>query len=129
MKKFFLIDDDSIFVFLTKKIMQVVNLSTDITVFEDANVALSKLETLSDDPDALPDVIFVDLNMPAMDGWGFLTKYLLLEPLMRKKISIYIVSSSISPSELERSKSIPVVTDFLTKPLSRNKFVEIFGTA
>ncbi|MCX2451752.1 response regulator [Pedobacter sp. PLR] len=126
MKKFYLIDDDTIFVFLTRKTLQVANLSTDLTVFEDGKKALLDLELSADQPDLLPDVIFLDLNMPVLDGWGFLDEYLLLEPKMSKKIEIYIVSSSISPSELERSQSIPVVTDFLTKPLSRSKFVEIF---
>lgn len=129
MKKFYLIDDDTIFVFLTRKTLQVANLSTDLTVFEDGKKALLDLELSADQPDLLPDVIFLDLNMPVLDGWGFLDEYLLLEPKMSKKIEIYIVSSSISPSELERSQSIPVVTDFLTKPLSRSKFVEIFDGA
>lgn len=87
------------------------------------------MELSANQPELLPDVIFLDLNMPVLDGWGFLEEYLLLEPKMSKKIEIYIVSSSISPSELERSQRIPVVTDFLTKPLSRSKFVEIFDGA
>lgn len=129
MKKFYLIDDDTIFVFLTRKTLQVANLSTDLTVFEDGKKALLDLELSANQPELLPDVIFLDLNMPVLDGWGFLEEYLLLEPKMSKKIEIYIVSSSISPSELERSQRIPVVTDFLTKPLSRSKFVEIFDGA
>lgn len=127
MKKFYLIDDDSIFVFLTKKTLQVANIDTDITVFEDGKQALSNLKAYYDRPELLPDVIFLDLNMPVLDGWGFLDEYLLLEPKLNKKISIYIVSSSISPSELDRSREIPVVTDFLTKPLSRAKFTEVFS--
>lgn len=126
MKRFYLIDDDSIFVFLTRKTLQVANLNTDLTVFEDGEKALLDLATNADQPGLLPDIIFLDLNMPVLDGWGFLEKFLLLEPSISKKIDIYIVSSSISPSELERSQGIPVVTDFLTKPLSRSKFVEIF---
>ncbi|WP_316842411.1 two-component system response regulator [Pedobacter gandavensis] len=129
MKKFYLIDDDTIFVFLTRKTLQVANLSTDLTVFEDGKKALLDLELFANQPDSLPDVIFLDLNMPVLDGWGFLEEFSLLEPKMSKKIEIYIVSSSISPSELERSQNIPVVTDFLTKPLSRSKFVEIFDGA
>ncbi|WP_316822849.1 two-component system response regulator [Pedobacter gandavensis] len=129
MKKFYLIDDDTIFVFLTRKTLQVANLSTDLTVFEDGKKALLDLELAANQPDLLPDVIFLDLNMPVLDGWGFLEEYSLLEPKLSKKIEIYIVSSSISPSELERSQNIPVVTDFLTKPLSRSKFVEIFDGA
>lgn len=126
MKRFYLIDDDSIFVFLTRKTLQVANLNTDLTVFEDGEKALLDLAVNADQPGLLPDIIFLDLNMPVLDGWGFLEKFLLLEPSINKKIDIYIVSSSISPSELERSQGIPVVTDFLTKPLSRSKFVEIF---
>ncbi|SHG21593.1 response regulator [Pedobacter caeni] len=126
MKRFYLIDDDSIFVFLTRKTLQVANLNTDLTVFEDGEKALFDLSTNANQPGLLPDIIFLDLNMPVLDGWGFLEKFLLLEPSISKKIDIYIVSSSISPSELERSQGIPVVTDFLTKPLSRSKFVEIF---
>lgn len=129
MKKFYLIDDDTIFVFLTRKTLQVANLSTDLTVFEDGKKALLDLELSANQPESLPDVIFLDLNMPVLDGWGFLDEYSLLEPKLSKKIEIYIVSSSISPSELERSQNIPVVTDFLTKPLSRSKFVEIFDGA
>lgn len=127
MKRFYLIDDDTIFVFLTRKTLQVANLSTDLTVFEDGKKALLDLELAADQPDLLPDVIFLDLNMPVLDGWGFLEKFSLLQHKISKKISIYIVSSSISPSELERSQTIPVVTDFLTKPLSRSKFMEIFA--
>ncbi|RQO70721.1 response regulator [Pedobacter sp. KBW06] len=129
MKRFYLIDDDSIFVFLTRKTLQVANLNTDLTVFEDGQKALLDLELSANQPGLLPDIIFLDLNMPVLDGWGFLDKYQQLAPLMSKKIAIYIVSSSISPSELERSQGIPVVTDFLTKPLSRSKFVEIFEEA
>lgn len=127
MKKFYLIDDDTIFVFLTKKTLQVANIDTEISVFEDGNKALFNLKICSDQPEMLPDIIFVDLNMPVLDGWGFLEQYSSLAEKINKDISIYIVSSSISPSELERSKEIPVVKDFLTKPLSRSKFVEIFG--
>jgi CheY-like chemotaxis protein len=129
MKRFYLIDDDSIFVFLTRKTLQVANLSTDLTVFEDGQKALLDLELSANQPGLLPDIIFLDLNMPVLDGWGFLDKYQQLAPLMSKKIAIYIVSSSISPSELERSQGLPVVTDCLTKPLSRSKFVEIFEEA
>jgi CheY-like chemotaxis protein len=111
MKRFYLIDDDSIFVFLTRKTLQVANLSTDLTVFEDGQKALLDLELSANQPGLLPDIIFLDLNMPVLDGWGFLDKYQQLAPLMSKKIAIYIVSSSISPSELERSQGIPVVTD------------------
>ena len=126
MKRFYLIDDDAIFVFLTRKTLQVANLNTDLTVFEDGEKALLDLATNANQPGLLRDIIFLDLNMPVLAGWGFLEKFLLLEPSISKKIDIYIVSSSISPSELERSQGIPVVTDFLTKPLSRSKFVEIF---
>jgi len=54
-----------------------------------------------------------------------LKEYDLLKPNIKKEISLYIVSSSISPQEVERSKSYTVVADFLIKPVERGKIVEI----
>ena len=72
-----------------------------------------------------PDLIFLDINMPAMDGWEFLNEYSQLKPKLKKDIALFIVSSSISPQEVERSKTYRAVTDFLIKPVEKGKIVEI----
>jgi CheY-like chemotaxis protein len=124
-KSILLIDDDPIFVYLTRRIIASTNCPCDITEFTDGELALDYLISMSGEPDLLPDVIFLDLSMPVMDGWEFLKEYALLRPRINKEISLYIVSSSISPQEVERSKSYTVVADFLIKPVERGKIVDI----
>lgn len=125
MKKVYLIDDDDIYVFLTKKTILKVREDVDVEVFSDGLQAITYLKEIQDQPDLLPDVIFLDLNMPVMDGWGFLKEYQELAPSFARKNELYIVSSSISPYEMERSKGIPLVSEFIIKPLVKEKFLEI----
>ncbi|MCX2481184.1 response regulator [Pedobacter sp. MC2016-15] len=125
MKKIYLIDDDDIYVFLTTKTILRVREDVDVEVFSDGLQAITHLREAQDHPELLPDVIFLDLNMPVMDGWAFLKEYQELFPALAKKNELYIVSSSISPHEMERSKTIPAVSEFIIKPLVREKFIEI----
>lgn len=125
MKSIFLIDDDPIFVYLTRRIIASTNCPCEINEFTDGELALDYLSKMREKAELLPDVIFLDLSMPVMDGWEFLKEYDLLKPNIKKEISLYIVSSSISPQEVERSKSYTVVADFLIKPVERGKIVEI----
>jgi CheY-like chemotaxis protein len=64
--------------------------------------------------------------MPIMDGWEFLEEYMLLSPELGRTITIYIISSSISPHDIAKAKSISLVTDFIIKPVSKEKLIEIF---
>lgn len=125
MKKVFLIDDDDIYVFLTKKTILKVMQDVDVEVFSDGLQALNHLKKVKDEAALLPDVIFLDLNMPVMDGWEFLKEYQEIYQSFARTNELYIVSSSISPHEMERSKSIPVVSEFIIKPLVKEKFLEI----
>ena len=125
MKKVYLIDDDDIYVFLTRKTILKVLQDVDVEVFSDGLQAINHLKKVKHSPELLPDVIFLDLNMPVMDGWEFLKEYEDIYPSFARKNELYIVSSSISPHELERSKNISVVSEFIIKPLVKEKFLEI----
>lgn len=127
MKKVYLIDDDDIYVFLTKKTILKVMQDVDVEVFSDGLQAITHLKNVQHQPELLPDVIFLDLNMPVMDGWEFLEEYQEIYPSFTRRNELYIVSSSISPHEMERSKSIPVVAEFIIKPLVKEKFLEILA--
>jgi CheY-like chemotaxis protein len=63
--------------------------------------------------------------MPVMDGWEFLEEFVLMKPKFKSPITIYIVSSSVSPNEIMRAKAMEEVLDFIIKPVSREKFIEI----
>jgi CheY-like chemotaxis protein len=124
-KKIMLVEDDEIFVFITKKIIKKAEFDGELKVFGNGQDAIEYLEGIAHQEDLLPEVIFLDLAMPVLDGWGFLDEFLILKPKLVKKITIYIVSSSVSPHDIERSKKISLVSDFIVKPISKERFLEI----
>ncbi len=128
MRTLSIIDDDQIFVFLTKKVIQQTNLINLIKVFGNGLEAINFLKENIDNPASLPEIILLDLSMPIMDGWEFLEEYLLLLPNISRQITIYIVSSSVSPFDIVRAKSISAVTDFIIKPITKEKLIEIVKT-
>ncbi len=125
MNTLYLVDDDDIFQFLTRRIIEETKLVKEIKVFSNGLRALEFLKSVQDTPEALPEIILLDLSMPIMDGWDFLEEYIMLRPFLGKKISIYIVSSSIAPSDIRRAQSISEVTDYIIKPVTVEKFEEI----
>ena len=65
--------------------------------------------------DELPDVIFLDINMPVLDGWQFLDQFSSMGLL--REFRLYVVSSSIDPADKYKASSYPVVSGYLTKPI------------
>jgi CheY-like chemotaxis protein len=125
MKRVFLIDDDDVFVFLTKKVIERSGADVALTVFSNGQEGIEYIKGIAADADLLPDVILLDLNMPVMDGWDFLNAYQELE--LAKEIAVYIVTSSISPYEVERAKHIKEVQEFIVKPIAKEKFRDIIA--
>jgi|TARA_B110000259_G_C13948164_1_gene375622 CheY-like chemotaxis protein len=121
-----IVDDDKIYTFLVKKTIEQTNLVNTIKVFENGLDAINFLKENAANQDTLPEILLLDLSMPIMDGWEFLEEYILLSPKLDRKITIYIISSSISPYDIDKAKSISIVTDFIIKPISKEKLIEIF---
>ena len=120
-----IVDDDSIFQFITQKVIEKTKLVREIKVFPNGLEAIEFLKTARANPQELPDVILLDLAMPVLGGWDFLEEYIALKPHLGKQIMIYIVSSSIDPADIQRARSISEVTDFIIKPVTREKFVAL----
>lgn len=120
-----LVDDDDIFVFLTTKAIEQTNLVDLIKVFENGLDALNFLKENKNNIDALPEIILLDLSMPIMNGWQFLEEFTQLSPTIGKKITIYICSSSISPDDILRAKTISEVSDYIIKPLTKDKLIDM----
>lgn len=115
---FFIVDDDDSFRFLTTKAIELTNPGTAIFDFENAKLALSKINDLNNEAKLLPDYIFLDLNMPIMDGWGFLDEIAVFYNSLNKPISIYVVSSSLYSADKQKASTYPFVSGYIEKPIS-----------
>lgn len=120
-----LVDDDDTFVFITQRIIEQTNHVKEIKVFNNGLDALNYLKNNLNNNYQLPEVIFLDLSMPIMDGWQFLDEFTSLKTEKTEKILIYICSSSISPHDITKAKEISSVTDFIIKPVTKDKLAEI----
>lgn len=123
-----IIDDDKIYVNLVRKIIEIKKLSENLLIFKNGLEALDYFKLILSNltEEKLPEIIFLDLNMPVMDGWEFLDEFVKIKNNFDKKISLYVVSSSIDPRDLERAKSFNLVTGYLIKPIELKKFEKIF---
>lgn len=113
-----LIDEDEIDNIINQKIIESNNFCENIMVYQTGGDALEYLRTNANNPDALPDLIFLDINMPIMDGFQFLEEFeKLAEPIL-EKCKIIMLSSSISPRDIDRAASNRFVKKYLNKPLN-----------
>ena len=124
-----LVDDDKVFQLTTSRTIQAAKLTDRILQFENGEEALSFLKDHAMETDSLPDYIFLDINMPFVDGWMFLEDFATLKTDLQKNISIYMVSSSIDPKDVNRAKGNKNVQDYITKPVSREKLTELLKRA
>ncbi len=123
-----IIDDDSMYVNLIKKIIEAKSLCQNLMVFKNGEEALNYFEVILSNLDkkSIPEIIFLDINMPVMDGWEFLEGFTKIKNKLGKTITLYIVSSSINPVDIERAKSINSVKDYLIKPVTIEDLESIF---
>ncbi len=126
-----IIDDDNIYVNLIKKIIETKALCENLVVFNDGKQSIDYFEALLQNLDQkrIPDIIFLDLNMPVMDGWQFLERFTKIKNKFGKVITLYIVSSSIYPEDINRAKSLETVEDYLIKPVIISDLAKLFGKA
>jgi len=111
----YLIDDDVISLYLAEHVLSLEDFASDIQLFPTAETALNALvEHL---PAQVPQVIFLDLNMPIMDGWGFLEALEPYVPVLQQRCRIYILTSSLLLDDTVRAQQYPLVAGVLCKPL------------
>lgn len=117
-KTAWIIDDEAISIFYTENLLKINGFASEVRAFANGQEALTELEKVVQS-EAFPDFIFLDLNMPAMDGWGFLQAYRRFPKEVREGCTLYILSSSVDENDINRSKIHEEVRDFLSKPLEK----------
>lgn len=121
----FLVEDDALFAMLLKRTLKKIGFEHPLSIFENGQDILDYLKEHKADPERLPDILLLDINMPIMDGWQFLDAFEELKTTLPKQPVIYILSSSIFTQDVEKSKEYKTVTDYLIKPLDKEKLKEI----
>jgi two-component system chemotaxis response regulator CheY len=121
------VDDDSIFQFTATRLLESAKLTRQILHFENGQEALDYLEKNASQPELLPDFLFLDINMPIVDGWMFLEDFEKLKSRMSKQFPIYMVSSSIDPRDMNRAREFAEVKDFVIKPVTIERFSELLS--
>lgn len=122
-----IVDDDKIFHMMAIRLLQLTNISDRFLTFINGREAIEYLDKNAADPSNLPDTLFLDINMPIVDGWAFLEKYDVLQSRLTKKVKIYMVSSSIDPRDTERAKENEYIIDYISKPVSKENLLDIFN--
>lgn len=124
-----IIDDDEIYKFLLTTIINKNKLAENIVTFSDGEKGIKYITDNKAINEKIPDIIFLDINMPIMDGWQFIEEYASIKTELNKKIVIFMLSSSVNPINIERARKISEITDYVTKPIKLEEVKRVFDTS
>jgi CheY-like chemotaxis protein len=125
-----LIDDDEATNYLNQLVLESTGYVKEVITKPNGKEALQYLESISEDniDVARPDIIFLDINMPAMDGWEFLEEYKKLNARQKSRMMIVMLTTSLFPEDKMRAIEHPEVSGFENKPLTEEKLDRIMET-
>jgi len=121
-----LVDDSAIDNFVNKKIICRYGFAEDVLTFNKSRDALGYIMKLSNETmEIIPSILFLDLEMPEIDGFEFLNAFDLMNDRVKKNITIVILTSSINPADVEKCVKHKSVLTFLHKPLVKHNLEKL----
>lgn len=120
-----LIDDDEPTNFINERVIKKLDCAEKVVSVQSALDALQYLQIKTGDLYPCPDIIFLDINMPGMDGWEFLEEYQMLKSDQHGRIVVVLLTTSVNPDDEEKARKMPGVNGFCIKPLTEEIMQEI----
>lgn len=120
-KTVMVVDDNEIDRYVAENVIRKTRFSEKVVSAESAMDALTYIEEHQEDTSELPEVIFLDINMPEMSGFDFLKRYENLPDTVKKNCIIMMLTTSLDTTDKETAKENKYVSAFLNKPLSKDK--------
>jgi CheY-like chemotaxis protein len=123
--KFLLVDDSLLDLFIHKKLIAISNMAESITTLNSGEEALEYLK--ANEQILEESIMLLDLQMPGMNGFEFIDAFDKLSNLIKSRIKIYILSSTVDYADISKAKSSPYVEDMLSKPVDVKVLMEKLG--
>jgi len=120
-----LVDDNDTDNFISRRIIEISRFAIDVEIKNSGKSALEYLENNKENPDRLPEIIFLDINMPIVDGFVFLYEFEKFNDLVKNKCKVIILSSSDNMRDINKIINNDHVIKFITKPLTQTALSSI----
>jgi CheY-like chemotaxis protein len=121
-RKILVIDDNPTDRYIAKRMAEKYHFAEEVILQESAREALNYIRSLENALHLLPQLIFLDINMPGMNGYEFLEEYAKLSETIKSNCIILMITTSIHPDDFKRAENDPSIFRFLNKPLDKEKF-------
>ncbi|GHC58990.1 response regulator [Ulvibacter litoralis] len=120
-----IVEDDPMHLFITKKYMELSGFVEKILVCKNGKEAYDTLKAMFLNSEKLPQIIFLDLNMPIWDGWQFLDEFTKIP--IEKNVIIYILTSSNSEEDINRAEQYSLMSNYLIKPINQSQLKSVLA--
>ncbi|MCH5599250.1 response regulator [Niabella ginsengisoli] len=118
-KNVLVVDDDPVFKLIARKLFERSGDLFNVVFAENGLDAIELLKNIINTNEAeIPDIILLDIEMPIMNGWGFMEEFIKLPEEKTKNITVYTVSSSIAQEDKNKTASYSQIKAYITKPLT-----------
>jgi len=121
-----IIDDDEINNFIAAKLIDKIPPKAKVSTCVNGQEGINFVKNKLNNQDEFPDIIFLDINMPLMNGWEFLEEYEHIKNDIKKKVTINMLSSSVYNDDISKAETYTTVNKFISKPLTVDKIKDLY---